>query len=629
MKRRIASFVLVFALLALAVAMGCSGSKNKNSAFVTDSGLIPGPGDQDGALPPDAGPIFGGDGAGSDAPVGCATHCSSDLHSVVDCNNNVVTMCPPDQGCSGTMCVPACASATANKSTIGCDYYAVTPDVIDPGQGACFAAFIANTWTTPVTLTVGYGSQTLDPKTFAYIPTGEGMGTTYALLPGGQIPAGKVAIVFLDANPMSSPGLNFACPTGVTAAMTTDSATHGSSIGTAFHIGTSAPVVAYDIFPYGGGQSAVTSATLLLPTSAWDTNYIAVDAFAGGPASASMGQPFIQFVAQQDGTTITIVPTADIQAGTGVKATSMNVPGTYNLNKGQVLQFTQDQELEGSVVQSNHPIGSWGGITCLNIDLQTCCCDSAHQQIPPVQALGNEYVAVRYRNRFMGAEESPPWRIVGAVNGTTLSYSPSAPSGAPISLGRGQSIQFNAAGPFVVKSQDAQHPFYMSGHMTGGEDPNLPNANQAMNDGRGDTEFVNIIPPAEYLDSYVFFTDPTYPETNLVMVRTKGTTGFQDVKLDCMAGPVTGWQPVGSSGNYEYARVDLVTGNFQAQGNCNNGRHQITSKNTFGLTIWGWGSAATGDGVTSGIQTQYVSYAYPAGASVQPINTVVVPPTPQ
>jgi hypothetical protein len=75
--------------------------------------------------------------------------------------------------------------------------------------------------------------------------------------------------------------------------------------------------------------------------------------------------------------------------------------------------------------------------------------------------------------------------------------------------------------------------------------------------------------------------------------------------------------------------VDLVTGNFQAQGNCNNGRHQISSKNTFGLTVWGWGSAATGDGVTSGIQTQYVSYAYPAGASVQPINTVVVPPTPQ
>jgi hypothetical protein len=628
MKRRIASFVFSAALLVLAVAMGCSGSKNRNSAFVVDSGLIPGQPSSD-ASAGDAGPSFGGDGAGSDAPVGCSTHCSSDLHSVLDCNGNVVTMCPPDQGCSGTTCVAACDSATANKSTIGCDYYAVTPDVIVPAPGACFAAFIANTWTTPVTLTVEYGSQTLDPKTFAYIPSGTGMGTTYALLPGGQIPAGKVAIVFLDANPMTDPGagLNFACPSGVNAAMMTDSAAHGTAIGTAFHIGTSAPVVAYDIFPYGGGQSAVTSATLLLPTSAWDTNYVAVDAFAGGPASVSMGQPFIEFVAQQDGTTITIDPTADIQAGSGspaVKATSMGVPATYNLNKGQVLQFTQDEELEGSVVQSNHPIGAWGGITCLNIDLQTCCCDSAHQQIPPIKALGNEYVAVRYRNRFQGMEETPPWRIVGAVNGTVLSYQPAAPSGAPVSLSRGQSIQFNAAGPFVVKSQDSQHPFYMSAHMSGAD-----TVNPDESDGRGDPEFVNVIPPLEYLNSYVFFTDPTYPETDLVLVRTKGTNGFQDVKLDCQAGPVTGWQPAGSSGDYEYARVDLVTGNFQAQGSCNNGRHQITSKNPFGLTVWGWGSAATGDGLISGINTQYVSYAYPAGASVQPINTVVVPPTPQ
>ena len=40
--------------------------------------------------------------------------------------------------------------------------------------------------------------------------------------------------------------------------------------------------------------------------------------------------------------------------------------------------------------------------------------------------------------------------------------------------------------------------------------------------------------------------------------------------------------------------------------------------------MWGWGSGATGT-----LYTQYVSYAYPAGASVQPINTVVVPPTAQ
>jgi hypothetical protein len=111
-----------------------------------------------------------------------------------------------------------------------------------------------------------------------------------------------------------------------------------------------------------------------------------------------------------------------------------------------------------------------------------------------------------------------------------------------------------------------------------------------------------------------------------VLVRAKGASGFADVTLDC-AGTLGGWQPVGTSGHYEYTRFDLVRYNFQAQGNCDNGRHEIWSELPFGLTGWGWGSADTGSQL-SGFYTQYVSYAYPGGASVAPINEVVVPPVP-
>src|SRR4051794_1254999 len=55
------------------------------------------------------------------------------------------------------------------KSSAGCDYYAVVPDVILDGAGACFAAFITNTWTEPVTITVDYGGMTLDASKFSYI----------------------------------------------------------------------------------------------------------------------------------------------------------------------------------------------------------------------------------------------------------------------------------------------------------------------------------------------------------------------------------------------------------------------------------------------------------------------------
>jgi hypothetical protein len=56
---------------------------------------------------------------------------------------------------------------------------------------------------------------------------------------------------------------------------------------------------------------------------------------------------------------------------------------------------------------------------------------------------------------------------------------------------------------------------------------------------------------------------------------------------------------------------------------------------TFGLAVWGWGSAATGGSygcsgsICGGFYSQAVSYSYPAGASVQPINQVIVPPMPQ
>ena len=75
-------------------------------------------------------------------------------------------------------------------------------------------------------------------------------------------------------------------------------------------------------------------------------------------------------------------------------------------------------------------------------------------------------------------------------------------------------------------------------------------------------------------------------------------------------------------GDHEFTRIDLVTGNFQDVGNCSNGRHVIESEAPFGVTVWGWGGYST-------FSTGYVSYAYPAGASVQPINEVVVPPTPK
>ena len=265
------------------------------------------------------------------------------------------------------------------------------------------------------------------------------------------------------------------------------------------------------------------SASLLLPTSAWDLNYIAVAPWPFGPNSQN---PRLVITASEPDTKVTINPNVALGggtlSGTPVAGTPANTPATYTMQKGDSLTFEQQEELTGSAILSDKPIGLTGASGCINID--ACCCDGAHQQIPPVRALGSEYVAVRYRNRVEGKEESPPWRVVGAVDGTVLTYDPPLPAGAmaPATLNQGQAMSFRASGPFIVKSQDADHPFYLAGYMTGAGD--FADA--------GDPEFVNVIPSHQYLTGYTFFADPTYPETNLVLTRkAKADGSFADVSI--------------------------------------------------------------------------------------------------
>ncbi|APR80187.1 Hypothetical protein A7982_05534 [Minicystis rosea] len=539
----------------------------------------------------------------------CETHCSADLHQVIDCNGVAVKTCPDDKGC-GPMgdCIDPCASAQANASTIGCDFYATVPAPETSTRGSCFAVLLANTWATPISLGVTYAGQALDIAGLARRPVGSGQSLTYAPLSNGQLGAGEVAILFL-AQATGGGGHFLPCPGGVTPGVSADTSISSTGMGSAFRITTSAPAVAYDMYPYGGAASYVSSATLLVPTPAWGTNYIATDAYAVDPVIASVGgMPFIQVVASEDATTVTLSPTEAIVGGGGVPASGKGQPMSVTLNRGQVLQLIQSAELAGSPILADKPISVWGGSGCMNIPVGKYACDSGHQQILPVKALGHEYTAVRYRDRKPGANESVPWTLVGAVDGTELTFDPAPPAGAPATLASGQVVRFDAAGPFVVKSQDADHPFYFAGHMTGWTTLETPGVNA------GDAEYVTVIPAEQYLSRYLFLTDPTYGDTNLVFVRKKPENGpFEDVKLDCV-GTLTGWAPIDATGQYEYTRVDLVASHVP-QGACDNGVHTAESKAPFGLTVWGWDFA--------------VSYAYPAGMSTQPINTVVIPPVPK
>lgn len=544
------------------------------------------------------------DDDGSDGGASACPRCTPDSTGYVDCEGNLFD-CPIDMACGNGVCSDPCLAAERNHSSVGCEYYGVDMDAaMGPPQDACYTMFVANVSRAPARMTMEWNGQPIDLARWAKLPSGNGQSLTYGPYdPAAGLPPGQVAIIFLAY----APGfMNVACPAAIGgAAIGTEAQLSGPGLGWAFHLTTDQPVVAYQMLPYGGGAAAATGATLLLPTSAWGTNYVAVSAYdqPAPPIPIAMG-PSYNIVAKEDATMVTIRPTSAIAGGGGLPAGDAGQPYTIMLNRGQHAQITQANPLTGSPIEASKPIGVFGGHQIMSID--RCCGDHGEQMLAPVRALGSEYVAAPHPDRKPAGSPDPRvYRIIGAVDGTQLTYEPAALGPATVNLGQLHEIRTD--GPFTVRSQDADHPFLMFTYMTG--------AGEQGEGGWGDPDFVRLVPPLQYLSHYVFFTDPTYPFTVLTVVRKRKDGAFADVTLDCLGGPILGWSPVGTAGEYEIAYVRLVD-HFQPQNGCNNGVRVMDSEAPFGVWVWGWGSEDTSTG--------WVSYGYPAGEAVLPINDVVV-----
>jgi hypothetical protein len=538
----------------------------------------------------------GTDDTTDDATTGpfCHFECSLDLQTVL-CDGEPYQQCMGTEGCNAQInaCSDGCEVAAHNKQSIGCEYYAVDMQSTSPQY--CFAAFVANTWHDNAHISVERGGAVLQVETFARLPVGNGPGLTYqAYDPVAGLAPGEVAILFLSGTSGNTPN----CP--VAPAVIGDAGFSGTGVSDAFRISTDVPVVAYQINPYGGGSVAVTGASLLLPTSVWDDSYVAVNISAQDIAPPSMN-----IIAMENDTTVTLTPIANVVGGGGIPAGQAGQPLAFTLAAGQYAQITQSAELTGSVLTADKPIGHLAGQPCMRAPHGVAYCDHGEQMIPPVNALGSEYVGVMHRPR---AGEPGIWRMIGAVDGTQLSWNVDV--GGPATLQLGQIVEFITPTPFVVSSQDEDHPFLLFNYMSGSQWNQLSNTT-----GHGDPDAVLSISTEQYMNRYVFFADPTYPEGNLVIVRKRTGGVFHDVELDC-AGVVGGWQAVG---DYEWTRVDLITGNFQNVGNCSSGRREMWSDGLFGLWNWGWGTPLTST------FTSNVSYGYPAGLRVEPINQVILP----
>ncbi len=544
----------------------------------------------------------GGNGEADGGSPPAFTQCSGDLHHILDDVGGIVQTCPLNQGCSEGKCIPACEAAAKSGGNLGCEFYAATPHFHTSTAPPCFAAFVANGWGEESQISVSRAGTDYDTASLGRIAA-TGAESNWAAIPETGVPTDEVGVLFLSHDPAARSSMT--CPVtlaisnaGGTAADTTRSVNAASFKGTAWKITTTRPVSAYDILPYGGADTFLPSAQLLNPSASWGTNFVGVLPIPGW----GQGNHWMQVLAREDNTTVTLQAKGVLPGG-AYPAVAANVPQVISLNAGEFAQwqFNDGIDNSGSVIDSDKPISFIGGhtYTCYRSATSTSGgCDSSHQYVPPVNALGTQYVGAPHISRH-GISESIVYRMVGVVDGTTLTFSPAIP-GAPTELAKGQVVDFEATSPFVVNSQDDDHPFYSAQTMAGciltGGGPCL-----------GDEDYVVMLPPKQFLKRYVFFTDPSYPTTSLAVTRVADESGnFSDVTIDCL-GAVSGWQTVDSK--HEVAEVRLVEGGV-GQGSCENGAQLAESALPFGITVWGLDSAS--------------SYGYPAGGNTSTINDVVV-----
>ena len=556
--------------------------------------------ERDGFAPPNAGFLTDA-GSEAAAPEECFQQCSLDGRAVIDsCTGEALEQCADDQACGAAKCQEPCAAAEAARSSNGCNFYFAMHRYEQTWPQSCYAAFVVNTSNQPATLTLERKGEKLDISNAVFRAVSNSTELEHL---EGAIPPGESAILFLSdwdrgkARTVGEKAYHIGCPYGTKPAIEADFGTFNSAIGDAFRLASDVPVGLTSMYPYGGAASFIPSATLVFPVSAWAKEHVVVNGW-----EATYGNPMTQIYASEDDTEVTLIGKVNVGNGSGFKGAAAGDPMTIRLQKGQFAQIVQTAELTGSLVFSNKPTITLGGNTCAFLPHQAGACDTLAQQIPPFEQWGTEYAGVGYRPRTAGEDELIWYRLVAARDGTELDYEPVKPAGAPLTMAAGELALFRARAsePFIIRSRDAEHPFYLGAHMSGGGGD--PNFGIPTFGGMGDPDFVNVVPTGQYMSSYSFYADSTYPEHSLVIVRKKTRGEFKDVWLEC-AGNLPDFRPIDTAGQYEYTRVDLSRlfrpGDKFGDKQCRTGLQRMKSEGPFAATLWGWGS--------------YASYGYPGG----------------
>ena len=400
------------------------------------------------------------------------------------------------------------------------------------------------------------------------------------------------------------------------------------SKGGAYHLVSDRPVVVYQFSPLefraAGGDpgkdwtkcvkldftapdcySYSNDASLLLPSTAMTGSYRIMgsygmsrhpmidgtDQFDTSKPLQPGGPPYFVVTATSDGTNVTVKlgPKGMVVAGGGISAAPAGGMLTFALNAGDVAEVVggsgRDYDFSGSLLSADKPVQVITGVPCIDFPLDVVACDHVEETVFPAQTLGKHYVVTTPTGPKQN-KVGHVVRIYGNVDGTKLTYKPSAPSGCPSTINGGDVVECGdeVHDDFEVTGD---HEFGVGMFMIGASQAD-PSSGSGSSSSQGDPSQSFAVAAEQYRLKYVFLAPTDYKTSYVDVIAPNGTKLTLDgadvsSKLTAIAG--TDW--------FE-ARVLLDSSK--------DGIHALAADKPVGIQVIGYGD--------------YTTYMYPGGLNL-------------
>ncbi|MDP6946940.1 MAG: IgGFc-binding protein, partial [Myxococcota bacterium] len=174
----------------------------------------------------------------------------------------------------------------------------------------------------------------------------------------------------------------------------------------AFHIISTAPIVAYQFNPLDNVDVFSNDASLLLPVDAMGSDYLVMTReHEPGPSFGQYPSFFTLVGVTEQAVEVTMQVTGGTAAGGEFPALSAGQSHTFSLAKGDVvnIESTSGGDLTGSRVTGTGPFALFSGHVASRTHPEPsgCCADHLEQQLPPIDRWGTDFAIGRsVKRRF-------------------------------------------------------------------------------------------------------------------------------------------------------------------------------------------------------------------------------------